>query len=579
MNYLTSLRIGPRLAGAFALLIAIALALGLFIVGQMASLSDSLTDVGADRLPKVKLLDEMTELTNTQARQLRNMLILDDKAEIARSLEDVRSTRDRMTRAMETLDPLLTIPEARRMLDESKALRAGYGTAVDRFLTLYAEGKMAEAKAVLVKDVRERQVEYFAKVEAMKEFQIKMIGKAIEDGQHQYVNARNLTLGLLAGMVVLAVLLGLAITRSITRPLNEAVRLADAVAAGDLTVQVHAQGRDEVAALMSALQRMVAQLSQIVGHVRSGTDEIGTASTQIATGNQDLSSRTEEQASNLQQTAASMEQLTASVQSNANASKQANQLAASASEVAVRGGQVVGQVVETMGQIEASSKRIAEIITVIDGIAFQTNILALNAAVEAARAGDQGRGFAVVAGEVRSLAQRSAQAAREIKSLIVDSVERVNAGSTQVREAGETMDAIVAQVKRVTDLIGEINSSTLEQSSGITQVNDAVTQLDQVTQQNAALVEESAAAADSLRQQAQQLAQAVAVFRIATDAAHGVAAEVMQRREPGAIKASSRPAAPKSAAPAKPSAPAKPATRPAAKPAAEPAMAGDWKEF
>ncbi|MCU0952120.1 MAG: methyl-accepting chemotaxis protein, partial [Burkholderiaceae bacterium] len=454
MNFLSSLRIGPRLAGAFAVLIAIALALGLFIVGQMASLSDSLTQVGSNRLPKVKLLDEMTELTNLQARQLRNMLLLDDKAELARSLDEVRSTRERMTRAMETLDPTLRIPEARRLLEESKTLRAGYGAAVDRFLQQHAEGKLAEARVTLLKEVRDRQVEYFAKVQEMKDFQIKMIDQAINEGQHQYVNARNLTLGLLAGMVALAVMLGLAITRSIVRPLNEAVRVADAVAAGDLTTRVDAQGRDEVALLMQALQRMVAQLSQIVGHVRSGTDQIGTASTQIATGNQDLSSRTEEQASNLQQTAASMEQLTASVQSNANASKQANQLAASASEVAVRGGQVVGQVVDTMGQIEASSKRIAEIITVIDGIAFQTNILALNAAVEAARAGDQGRGFAVVAGEVRSLAQRSAQAAREIKSLINDSVERVNAGSTQVREAGETMDAIVAQVKRVTDLIG-----------------------------------------------------------------------------------------------------------------------------
>jgi methyl-accepting chemotaxis protein len=290
-----------------------------------------------------------------------------------------------------------------------------------------------------------------------------------------------------------------------------------------LTAQIERDGRIDLAAaatvavhtpMGSQLQDVLKRVSGVVEQVASTTGSLSVASHEIAHGNQDLSSRTEQQASNLQQTAASMEQLTATVKQNADAAKAANQLAASASAVAERGGAVVGQVVHTMDGITQASRKIAEIITVIDGIAFQTNILALNAAVEAARAGEQGRGFAVVAGEVRNLAQRSAQAAREIKALISDSVEKVESGSQQVAEAGRTMDDIVVQVKRVTDLIGEITSATLEQSSGISQVNQAVTQLDQMTQQNAALVEQSAAAAESLKAQAGKLAEAVAIFKL-----------------------------------------------------------------
>jgi methyl-accepting chemotaxis protein len=266
--------------------------------------------------------------------------------------------------------------------------------------------------------------------------------------------------------------------------------------------------------LQQALHNMVLGLRKVVTSVRIGVDSVATASGQIASGNQDLSARTEQQASNLEKTAASMEQLSSTVKQNTESARQANQLAAAASEVAGRGGQAVGQVVDTMGEIHSSSRKIAEIIGVIDGIAFQTNILALNAAVEAARAGEQGRGFAVVAGEVRSLAQRSAQAAREIKSLIADSVEKVESGSRQVTEAGKTMKELVDHVRRVTDLLGEIAAATMEQNSGIDLVNNAVTQLDKMTQQNAALVEQSAAAATSLREQAGQLAQAVATFKI-----------------------------------------------------------------
>jgi methyl-accepting chemotaxis protein len=301
---------------------------------------------------------------------------------------------------------------------------------------------------------------------------------------------------------------------SICRPLDQARKLAEQVAAGDLTARVEVHGRDEAAELQRALLAMQESLRGLVGDVRSSTENIATAGNEIASGSQDLSGRTEQAASSLQQTASSMEQLTGNVKQSADSARQANQLAVSAAEVAQRGGTVVSQVVSTMDEINASSRKIADIIGTIDGIAFQTNILALNAAVEAARAGEQGRGFAVVAGEVRSLAQRSAEAAREIKALIGASVDKVDTGSKLVADAGTTMTEIVASVQRVTDIIGEITAASSEQSDGIGQVNTAVTQLDQMTQQNAALVEQSAAAAESLKDQAARLAGLVEVFRL-----------------------------------------------------------------
>jgi methyl-accepting chemotaxis protein len=325
----------------------------------------------------------------------------------------------------------------------------------------------------------------------------------------------------LGGCIVLAaVLLGLglvAFIRRTVRPIGVLSAHVEAIGGGDLSGQLASQRRDEIGVITRSVETMRASLVRIVREVRTGTDTIATASGQIASGNQDLSSRTEEQASSLEETAASMEELTSTVKQNADNARQANQLALSASDVASRGGSVVSQVVQTMGSIDASSKKIVDIIGVIDGIAFQTNILALNAAVEAARAGEQGRGFAVVASEVRGLAQRSASAAKEIKTLIGDSVEKVEAGSKQVEDAGRTMDEIVGSVKRVTDIMGEIASASQEQTSGIEQVNQAITQMDRVTQQNAALVEEASAAAQSLQEQAGGLVQAVSVFRLEDD--------------------------------------------------------------
>jgi methyl-accepting chemotaxis protein len=327
--------------------------------------------------------------------------------------------------------------------------------------------------------------------------------------------AANISLALMGLVCVVGVVGGVLFSRSILRPLERAVHVARQVAGGDLTARVDAQGSDEVAQLLQAMQAMQDKLSAVVHVVRQNSESVATASAQIAQGNHDLSARTEQQASALEETAASMEQLSATVRQNADNARTANQLAQGASGFAVKGGEVVGQVVQTMKGINDSSKKIEDIIAVIDGISFQTNILALNAAVEAARAGEQGRGFAVVAGEVRNLAQRSAEAAKEIKRLIGDSVARVEQGSAQVDEAGQRMTEIVESIRRVTDIMGEISSASTEQSDGVAQVSHAVTQMDQATQQNAALVEESAAAASSLRTQAQQLVDAVAVFKLA----------------------------------------------------------------
>ena len=317
-----------------------------------------------------------------------------------------------------------------------------------------------------------------------------------------------------AGAVALGVLVALAITRSITLPLLGAVGVARTVAAGELTGHIDVSGSDETSDLLRALADMNASLSSTVAQVRSGTETISVASRQIASGNADLSARTEAQAGSLEETASSMEQLTSTVKQNADNARQANQLAVSASSVATQGGKVVAQVVDTMGSIKESSRKIVDIIGVIDGIAFQTNILALNAAVEAARAGEQGRGFAVVASEVRNLAQRSAAAAREIKVLIGDSVQRVDAGSRLVGQAGQTMDEVVTSVQRVTAIIGEMSTASAEQQDGIEQISIAINQMDSVTQQNAALVEQAAAAADALQQQAASLADAVSVFQL-----------------------------------------------------------------
>jgi methyl-accepting chemotaxis protein len=347
---------------------------------------------------------------------------------------------------------------------------------------------------------------------------IDMQGKGAEALQAEFMQQRTDNSRFAQGMVIMLIILLVAgtvvLVRQIRQPLRDAIRVAQTIASGDLGVRVDTSRQDEFGEMMKAIDHMKEQLVHLVSDVRRGTDSITTASEEIATGNQDLANRTEQTASNLEKTASSMEQLTATVKQSADSARQANQLASSAAQVAQRGGEVVGQVVSTMNDINTSSRKISDIIGVIDGIAFQTNILALNAAVEAARAGEQGRGFAVVASEVRSLAQRSAEAAKEIKTLINDSVQKVEGGSRLVADAGQTMTEIVSSVQRVTDIMGEISAAASEQFQGITEVNSAVGVLDQMTQQNSALVEQSAAAAASMKEQAHRLAEVVGAFKL-----------------------------------------------------------------
>jgi methyl-accepting chemotaxis protein-1 (serine sensor receptor) len=374
-----------------------------------------------------------------------------------------------------------------------------------------------------------------AGVAALIELQLQEAKKSFERSQQQFVFVRIIAIVAVAFGVALAAFMAFFLQRAIARPLRTAVDVARKVAAGDLTQHIDVDSTNETGQLLQALKEMNDSLSNTVRTVRQGTETITVASGEIASGNADLSSRTEAQAGSLEETASSMEELTSTVRQNADNARQANQLVVSASEVALRGGDVVQQVVHTMSSIKDSSRKIVDIIGVIDGIAFQTNILALNAAVEAARAGEQGRGFAVVAGEVRNLAQRSAGAAKEIKGLISDSVEKVDAGGKLVDQAGATMGEIVTSVKRVADIMGEISSASQEQSSGIEQINQAITQMDELTQQNAALVEQAAAAAQSMQDQAQELSRAVSIFKLeAEDRPLSIAARA--RAAPVAVK-------------------------------------------
>ena len=408
--------------------------------------------------------------------------------------------------------------EGKAQLERIAAARKVVLDALAEATKARAEGDFARTLTLVDSKLLPAVERYVGEQDAYVQLQERQRDAAKQEAQALRQRAMWMGAGIAAVVVVLGLVLANLLVGSITHPLERAVGLADAIAGGDLTQDVHDDRRDELGHLLRSLSAMGARLRGVVGEVRSGVESVSAASSQIATGNHDLSARTEQTAANLEETAASMEELTATVTQSADTARQANQLAANAAQAAERGGEVVGQVVTSMQQITESSRKIADIIGVIDGIAFQTNILALNAAVEAARAGEQGRGFAVVAGEVRSLAQRSAEAAKEIKQLITTSVDNVQSGSAQVEQAGQSMQDIVHSVRRVSDLIGEITASSTEQRDGIGQVNQAVANLDQMTQQNAALVEESSAAAAAMHEQAQRLAQVVAVFNVGNGA-------------------------------------------------------------
>jgi methyl-accepting chemotaxis protein len=507
-------KIGTRLGGAFALLLVLLAACIWFGIASLRRLNEGTTIIVDEDYPKTVLAYESLDVVNRNARALRNMLLLDKPEDVARERQTVLRNRQEISAHLDKLAAMIQSDEGKARLKAVVDAREVYRASQQGFLELVDAGKKQEASALLLSRIRENQRIYF---DAVREL-IKLQDARVFDSGRRAENTYRSTVNWLMGLAALALVFGAAvavwITRSITGPLRQAVDVARTVATGDLSATIEVHSADETGQLLQALHDMNEALVGIVGEVRSGTDTIASASQQIATGNADLSSRTEQQASSLEETASSMEELTSTVKQNADNARQANQFAVSASEVAEKGGAVMSEVVDTMGAINESARKIVDIIAVIDGIAFQTNILALNAAVEAARAGEQGRGFAVVASEVRSLAQRSAAAAKEIKALIDNSVEKADAGSRLVDQAGTTMRAVVESIKRVTDIMGEISAASQEQTEGIGQVQLAISQMDQVTQQNAALVEEAAAASESLREQAAKLSQTVAVFRL-----------------------------------------------------------------
>jgi len=574
------MKISTRLMLAFGLLGLLIALVGGVGLWTMSAVNAQATTALRDRYPKVQRFHAIKADNELIARALRNALLMTDAGEIAQQLATVAQASKRVDDQVTALKAIMSTPAGIAIFARLDAARNDYDVLRDKDVALIKGGQLDEARTLLMKDVRPKQLAYMAVADELIELGSKLMGAAADQADAEARTAWQLVIGSLVLSLAIAFAMGLAIVRAITRPLNKAVAVARGVAAGDLSMQIDARGSNETAQLLTSLKEMQGRLHAIVQGARHTAESVATASAQIASGNSDLSSRTEQQASALQQTAASMEQLGGTVRANADSAQQANQLALAASGVASQGGQAVGEVVETMRLISDSSQRIADIIGVIDGIAFQTNILALNAAVEAARAGEQGRGFAVVAGEVRALAQRSAEAAKEIKTLITASTERVEQGTAQVGRAGATIQEVVGAIRRVTDIVGEISAASVEQSSGVAQIGQAVTQMDQATQQNAALVEESAAAAESLKGQAAQLVQAMAVFKL--DARTHQAPAAAPATAPLAKPAvAARPAAARApvAAKPKPTVTPKPAA-PAPAPAPVAAAASDdWESF
>ncbi len=515
MTFMMNRKVGTRLGAAFAIVLVLMASVIAIGIGGMAAMSRDTQLLAQHRVAQLIALGEMKDRAAEITRSVQGILLETDPARIRKQGEAIERDRAAIGRILDEIVQRALTGHGKDLAEVVQNARGPYVESQETLMALIASGKREQALAYLNSTFDDRQSRYFAAISAYSDFLVHLATSTGDKAEANYDFDKTLMLAMGTVGLILASLLALLATRSITGPIAEAAKIAGAVASGDLTVRVAGPtGADEVGKLLAALGTMTEGLVKIVRDVRTGVDSVSTASGQIAAGNLDLSSRTEEQASSLEQTAASMKELADTIQQSAERAQQANQLAGSARDAAIGGGVVVDQVVRTMGEIATAGGRMTEIINVIDGIAFQTNILALNAAVEAARAGEQGRGFAVVAGEVRNLAQRSAQAAQEIKQMIQSSTQKIEAGSKLVADAGASMEEIVRQVTRITDLIGEITGSVMEQSTGIAQINSAVMQMDQATQQNAALVEESAAAADSLRKQADELARTVAMFRL-----------------------------------------------------------------
>ncbi|TFV95248.1 HAMP domain-containing protein, partial [Oxalobacteraceae bacterium OM1] len=510
MNFLSNTRISTRLVAGFAVILALSIVIAVFGIWHLRAASEATRQMMDVPLKKERMVADWYRNTYSSIRRTAAIVKSSDDSLVKFFAEDVAFATKSSTELQKAIEPLLTGDDEKAIYARIGEVRKKYVQARDGAIKAKAAGDHAESDRLLEQSYMPLSKEYEGALLEMLDFQRKNINAnatAIEDGAQQSIT---LTVVLCALLVAFGGACAFIIARSIIKPLSFAVNVATQVADGDLTRTIEVRSGDEIGKLMAALKHMNESLQGIVVRVQHNAHAIAAASSQIAAGNMDLSSRTEDQAASLEETASSMEELTSTVRQNADNARQANGMAASAYSVADRGRDVVGKVVETMDAINGASKKMAEIIGVIDGIAFQTNILALNAAVEAARAGEQGRGFAVVASEVRSLAQRSANAAREIKALIDDSVAKVGVGSSLVSEAGATMSEVVTNVQQVSDIIGEISAASQEQSSGIEQINHAVARMDETTQQNAGLVEEAAAAAQAMQEQAQELAQLVA---------------------------------------------------------------------
>ena len=514
MNF-KNMKMASKLALGFGLTGLILVLISTLSIVRFKSLGETVNLVIHDRYAKVEMVFQIHEHQNLQARYLRNAILSAKNPEQMESwLTKVEQEAAGNAELIEKLTPLILSPKGLELFGQLKSFREPYALSRAELVKILRSGKVDEATDYLLNQFQKPQLDYFHAAEALIKYQEDLMRTDSAQMEADISNAVALTAGLTLVALGIALLISVFITRSITAPVSQAVEIATSVSQGNLSTSIEVHGTDETGQLLTALKNMQTELVRLVRHVRQSSNTVANASAEIAQGNQDLSARTSSQASTLEETAATMEELRSQVKNNADNARQANQMAASASSVAARGGEVVGRVVDTMKEINESSRKIADIIGVIDSIAFQTNILALNAAVEAARAGEQGRGFAVVASEVRSLAGRSAAAAKEIKTLINTSVERVEHGAALVDDAGTTMTEVVSSIRRVSDLVGEISSASDEQAAGAAQIGEAVTEMDQVTQQNAALVEEMAAAASSLKGQAHDLVEVVSVFEL-----------------------------------------------------------------